>query len=144
MYFPSRDGFHVLRNEISTCSSVSTITLKLSPLMLYRYNQMIHQTHFKVHVLLMLKNVKGKCIEDIHIKYSLASRFIPVQVPVPIHSHKNLTSPYKPSNMSHTYPLLVSLLRTSSTLSTPLYFMPVMIPPGFESVTWRIPLSITT
>lgn len=36
----------------------------------------------------MLKNVKGKCIQDIHIKYSLASRFVPVQVPVPIHSDK--------------------------------------------------------
>jgi len=33
--FPVRDGFHVLVNEISTCSSVSIITLKLVPTTLH-------------------------------------------------------------------------------------------------------------
>jgi len=47
-------------------------------------------------------------------------------------------------NYEKNYPLLVSLLRTSSKLSTPLYRIPVTIPSGFDNVTWTMPLSITT
>lgn len=42
------------------------------------------------------------------------------------------------------YPLLDSSLRTSSKLAMSLYRMPVTIPAGFDKVTCRIPLSITT
>ena len=42
------------------------------------------------------------------------------------------------------YPLSDSSLRTSSKLSMPLYFIPVTIPSGFDSVTCSMPLSITT
>lgn len=42
------------------------------------------------------------------------------------------------------YPLLVSELVDSNTLSIPPYFMPVTCPPGLDMVTWTYPLSITT
>lgn len=42
------------------------------------------------------------------------------------------------------YPLLCSALRGSSKLSIPLYRILVIIPSGFDKVTWTIPLSITT
>lgn len=49
------------------------------------------------------------------------------------------------SNCDIMYPLWISSLSSTwSKLSMPLYCIPVTIPPGFDSVTWSIPLSITT
>ena len=67
---PSSEGSHILVNEISTCSSFSTITLKLVPLILHHWEnnetrELVEKTDNKDMIESFLYNFKNfKTLND--------------------------------------------------------------------------------